>query len=725
MKYLKFIWPFFLSIFFSVCYSQKGYIDNLLKKLPSLHDTARIDCLNHLGFEYSNPYWNKLFRVQTDTALIYILQAQKEAKYLNYKAGIGASFQNLGMVAEQRGNYIESEKYTRLAIPLLEKTNRLDEVKRALVNLGWCSKNQGRYAESIGILMNVLPYYLSVKDTSHVAMIYRMIANAYLQMGYTEKAFHFFQINDRIKKNVGDIVGIIYRPGNKANLYLVAGDTAKAVILFRQCADTAKAMNMMSVYNVVMSKIYSLTYHSDSSLNYFKKNISLINLISTDSLVRKNILMLNQENMANLFLMLNNFDEALAYSWKPLHEFAAGGNINELMSVLKNIAKAYIGKRNDRKALYYTNQMLFYAERNGARLLMQDGYLLLWRVYDRQKLLPLAYKYHLKYTSLRDSIETDNYKVKILAWDAITKMTAEENNYETQLKTAQNKNDARITLMNKEKQTISYIFIAIIIISLLFAGILTRSSRLNSRKDQLQLLVIETKAQLEKRKIEQKMTELEMQKKELEMEALRAQMNPHFIFNSLNAINRFILENNKFDASEYLTKFSRLVRLILQNSQSPLISLESELESLKLYLELEALRFNYHFDFTITVDKELDTLVIKLPPLIIQPYLENAIWHGLMHKEEKGFLQIDLYEEEGVLCCKIMDDGIGRKKAAELKSKSVSTHKSMGMQITANRIAMLQQYGQAETLIKITDLILPDGSAGGTEVLLKIPVIYD
>jgi len=207
------------------------------------------------------------------------------------------------------------------------------------------------------------------------------------------------------------------------------------------------------------------------------------------------------------------------------------------------------------------------------------------------------------------------------------------------------------------------------------------------------------------------------------MQALRAQMNPHFIFNSLNSINRFILQNNRAQASQYLTKFSRLVRLILQNSQAALIPLECEMESLQLYLELERLRFDDHFSFKIIIGDELDTEVIKIPPLIIQPFAENAIWHGLMPKEEKGCLQVELFQNEEMLCCKITDDGIGRKKAEDIKSKSSPVHKSMGLRITEERIAMLRQHKQNKSSVQITDLVLPDGSAGGTEVLLEIPLI--
>ena len=207
------------------------------------------------------------------------------------------------------------------------------------------------------------------------------------------------------------------------------------------------------------------------------------------------------------------------------------------------------------------------------------------------------------------------------------------------------------------------------------------------------------------------------------MQALRAQMNPHFIFNSLNSINRFILQNNRLQASEYLTKFSKLVRMILQNSQASLITLESELEALGLYLEMEALRFNYHFDYKISVPKDLDIEVLKVPPLILQPYVENAIWHGLMHKEEKGQLDIEVSQEGDHLYFKVTDNGIGRKKASELASKSATKHKSMGLRITANRIAMMQHSNGEESPVKINDLVEPDGTAAGTEVVIKMPIM--
>ena len=224
---------------------------------------------------------------------------------------------------------------------------------------------------------------------------------------------------------------------------------------------------------------------------------------------------------------------------------------------------------------------------------------------------------------------------------------------------------------------------------------------------------------------EKELSLLQHRTSQLEMHALRAQMNPHFLFNSLNSINRFIIQNNSDQASAYLTKFSRLMRLILQNSQNELVPLENEVEALKLYLELEAVRFDHHFSYTIRIDEHLDIAALKVPPLIIQPYAENAIWHGLMHKEEKGHLLIELIENDEFLICRIIDDGIGRQKAAELKSKSASTHKSMGMKITADRIASMKQKKSNQNHIQITDLVLADGTPAGTSVEIKISLHYD
>jgi sensor histidine kinase YesM len=216
---------------------------------------------------------------------------------------------------------------------------------------------------------------------------------------------------------------------------------------------------------------------------------------------------------------------------------------------------------------------------------------------------------------------------------------------------------------------------------------------------------------------------LKQKASELEMQALRAQMNPHFIFNSLNSINNFILRNEKQHASDYLVKFSKLIRLILENSTLPLVSLAQELDALRLYIELESLRFQHSFNYQIVASEDLDTLSIKVPPLILQPFVENAIHHGLLPKESPGHLKIIIREEEDRLLLSIEDDGIGRHNSSLLSSNTILKHKPLGMTVTRERIQILGMDQPDGALIETHDLTDTDGRSMGTEIRINIPLI--
>jgi ligand-binding sensor domain-containing protein len=211
---------------------------------------------------------------------------------------------------------------------------------------------------------------------------------------------------------------------------------------------------------------------------------------------------------------------------------------------------------------------------------------------------------------------------------------------------------------------------------------------------------------------------------DMEMRALRAQMNPHFIFNSLNSIQKYILKNDHFAASQYLTKFSRLIRLILDHSNQNNILLSSEAELLQLYCEMESLRFDQRFAYSIEVDPALQPETVEIPSMLIQPYVENAIWHGLLHKDTMGRLLIRFAKnEKGHLLVTVEDDGVGRKKAMELKSKQILKKKSYGMQITEDRIALINRLNNIQAACTVTDLTDEQGLATGTRVQLEIPFL--
>ncbi|WP_338874852.1 two-component regulator propeller domain-containing protein [Spirosoma sp. SC4-14] len=208
-----------------------------------------------------------------------------------------------------------------------------------------------------------------------------------------------------------------------------------------------------------------------------------------------------------------------------------------------------------------------------------------------------------------------------------------------------------------------------------------------------------------------------------EMKALRSQMNPHFLYNSLNAIRLFILQNDSDNADKYLVKFARLMRLILDNSRQEWVTLSSELEQLQLYLELEQLRFNHKFDFTLGIDPALSPEKLSIPPMIIQPYIENAILHGMAHKKTGGTITVAIYPKNDHLECIIDDDGVGRQKAQELKSRTVSSHKSVGLKVTEERLQLITQRTGKESGVVVIDKTTDQQEPAGTRVIVQLPAL--
>jgi ligand-binding sensor domain-containing protein len=223
-------------------------------------------------------------------------------------------------------------------------------------------------------------------------------------------------------------------------------------------------------------------------------------------------------------------------------------------------------------------------------------------------------------------------------------------------------------------------------------------------------------------------TELNKKIADSEMKALRAQMNPHFIFNSLNSIQKFIFKNDEYSASQYLTKFSRLIRVILEQSNQDYVSINDEVNLLTLYMEMESLRFDNSFDYHITIDPKVNTLSL-VPSMIIQPHVENAIWHGLLHLDylkneqyRKPKLEIffDRYDN-GYIRIMICDNGVGREKALEFKSKKLLKSSSFGSRISQERIQLVTK-NKFLTSFKIIDKKDNLGQPLGTDVVIILPL---
>lgn len=204
----------------------------------------------------------------------------------------------------------------------------------------------------------------------------------------------------------------------------------------------------------------------------------------------------------------------------------------------------------------------------------------------------------------------------------------------------------------------------------------------------------------------------------LALKSLRSQMNPHFIFNALNSVNNYIAKSDERSANRYLSEFSTLMRSVLENSDEDFIPLAKELELLQLYVKLEHSRFSDKFDYEITIDEHVDVSAFQIPPMLLQPYIENAIWHGLRYKKEKGYLKIHLKQKDkDTVTMTISDTGIGRKKSAELKTVNQKKQKSKGMGNIKKRVAILNDMYKDKVDVHISDL---ESDGSGTKVVFTL-----
>lgn len=208
--------------------------------------------------------------------------------------------------------------------------------------------------------------------------------------------------------------------------------------------------------------------------------------------------------------------------------------------------------------------------------------------------------------------------------------------------------------------------------------------------------------------------------KKIALQSLRREMNPHFIFNSLNSVNQFIAQNNELEANKYLSSYSKLMRNIMENSNKDFISLTTEVEQMKEYLDLEYMRFHDKFRYSIEIDEDIDSDAMLIPNMLIQPQLENAVWHGLRYKEGMGLLSLKIMQENNSLYAIIEDDGIGLTKSKELKTKHQKEHNSRGLTNTYERINLLNSLYNTNISIDIRE---KEGDDTGVIVSLRFPVM--
>ncbi len=373
--------------------------------------------------------------------------------------------------------------------------------------------------------------------------------------------------------------------------------------------------------------------------------------------------------LTNVYISTGQFDEAIKVQKKILERKDIQQNTDLKIKQIQNLADVYLKNDDDEKALLLLQESYDIAIKNHKTKASKDCIEAMAIIYQKrgntQKIISL-YKQYL--SNLEDLINND---VEIVD----SKLIAITEEKIAQLEAEKKLKDQLI----RKKNTFNYV---LIFASTILLGLL--------------LFIIKT------------LNSIKIKNKKIELQSLRREMNPHFVFNSLNSINNYIAQNDELAANKYLSAYSNLMRSTMENSNKDFISLSTELELLKRYLDLEQLRFSDKFSYTISVDENIDCDTIEIPNMLIQPQVENAIWHGLRYKETKGLLQLDFVLHNKQLLIKIEDDGIGFTKSQLLKTKNQQSHNSIGIKNTQNRITLLNNLYSKNISYKTTELLPPN-----------------
>ncbi|WP_229684399.1 tetratricopeptide repeat-containing sensor histidine kinase [Flavobacterium limi] len=554
---------------------------------------------------------------------------------------------------------------------------------------------------------------LDENDEAKIALNYEKLANEFLNNGDNAKAEEYFKraLNSYTKLKLTEDKSRVTRSlakvqENQKNYdsaiknYEVAGSLAKDAseekINLNDANRLRNSANPASQTDYVDSNIELLKKEKKSkeiteayvqkaqnSLNLKDKKVAIESYKKAIAYAKdKPEAVINLKNeIANVYASDNQFDKAININTKLLAEAVSKQDFNTQIKQLQSLASLYFKKEEPQKAVLSLKEAYHLASRKGnsaeAKRTLSE-LVEYYKAEGNEKESMALYEGFIK--NLDQLIQSDTTLINTKKFQ-ITEGKIRQLEKEKSLK------DELIT----KKNTFNYFLIGSVILLLVLFVFIVKS-----------LYSIKTK------------------NKEIALQSLRREMNPHFIFNSLNSVNQFISENKELEANKYLTSYSTLMRDMMENSNKDFIILDKEVEQLKKYLDLEHLRFQDKFDFKITVDKNLDAETAYVPNMIIQPHLENAIWHGLRYLDKKGFLHLKFQLNDGNVKVSIEDNGIGLTRSRELKTSNQKVHESRGLNNTKERIGLLNELYKKNISFEIKEKESPES---GTIVEIIFPLI--
>ena len=554
---------------------------------------------------------------------------------------------------------------------------------------------------------------LDENDESKIAVNYEKLANEFLNNGDNAKAEEYFKraLNSytklkrtedktRVTRSLAKVQENQKNFNSAIRNYEVAGalskDVAEEKINLNDANRLKNQSNPASQTNYVDSNIELLKKEKKSqevteayvqkaqnSLDLKDKSVAIESYKNALAYAKdkpESVIKIKNE-IANVYASDNQFEKAIVINEKLLAEAVTKQDFNTQIKQLQSLATLYFKKEEPKKALVSLKEAYDLASKKGNSAEAKNTLSALAEYYkskgNEKESMALYEQFFQNFDQL---IQSDTTLINAKTFQ-VTEGKIRQLEKEKSLK------DELIT----KKNTFNYFLLGSILLLLLLFAFIVKA-----------LYSIKTK------------------NKEIALQSLRREMNPHFIFNSLNSVNQFISENKELEANKYLTSYSNLMRNMMENSNKDFISLDKEIEQLKKYLDLEHLRFEDKFDFKISVDEALDTETVLIPNMIIQPHLENAIWHGLRYLDKKGFLHLSFQFAAEKVVVIIEDNGIGLTKSRELKTSNQKAHESRGLSNTKERIGLLNELYKKNISFEITEKEMPET---GTIVRIVFPLI--
>jgi tetratricopeptide (TPR) repeat protein len=616
-------------------------IDSLIAELQSGKHTKEFDKIPLL-MELSDAY----APINPDEGIKYGLQGWQLAAKIPDKKSMANLKRTIGVNYDYKSDYNAALKYFSDALMLFREIGDKKGIAGINMEIGTIYFYQSNFPKALAYYFTSLKSFEEIDNKRGIANVLQAIGSVYQSYGNYILALEYeFKA---LKLNIAN--------GNKVGIANTTG-------------------NIGTTYNAMAN--YTL------ALEYFVKDLALREEMGDRSEVG-----ITLENIAATYIHLGKYRLALDYSMKALKLNKESGYKLGIAQCFENIGESYFFIAKDtahnlnadsripgsksaliRKAIEYLEKALAISREINAPELMQSTYGNLADVCKLAGDYKNALRFFETYNEIKDSIFSQESKIKITQLE--TQRSLDLKDKDILIKNKQIELDKLAVAKKRNERGFYLAGIGALIVAI---GRLSYSHR-----EKLKRTKAEQQALFSKRLLE------------IELKALRAQMNPHFIFNCLNSIQAFILKENKIEATDYLQKFSKLIRMILDSSQKTTNTIEDEAEILSLYIDLEKLRLKNKFDFEIEIAADIDPSFTEIPSMVIQPLVENSIWHGLMYANRKGTLRVAFTKGSNQLRCIVEDNGIGREESKRRKESQGRKHTSKGIQLIEDRLKAWSQ----------------------------------